>query len=305
MPRSKPRVAIATFQPSPTGPSTLSLAVRASSKKTSLNSALPVIWRSGRTSMPGWSIGHKEIREAVVRRSTRDRCGTRTKHQSARCASVVHTFWPVITHSSPSSTARVWMFARSEPAFGSEKPWHHSSSTDWIFGRNRRFCSSVPNWISVGANSPSPKKRDPRRRVRRRVLLVEDHLLGERAASRPPYSFGHDIPTHRSAPSTRSHSIRASQPVSSAGPPADPERRELAGEVLGHPRPHLGAKRRLIRGVTEVHAGRTLLDRPVSFLGAGLLAGRARLLSMRRPARCASGRSPAPPVRCAHGPRAA
>ena len=29
-----------------------------------------------------------------------------TKHQSARCASVVHTFWPVITHSSPSSTAR-------------------------------------------------------------------------------------------------------------------------------------------------------------------------------------------------------
>ena len=57
MPRSKPRVAIATFQPSLTSPSTIERSVRASSKKTSLNSAVPVIWTSGRTVTPGWCIG--------------------------------------------------------------------------------------------------------------------------------------------------------------------------------------------------------------------------------------------------------
>ena len=35
----------------------------------------------------------------------------------------VHTFWPEMTHSSPSWVARVWMPARSEPATGSEKSW--------------------------------------------------------------------------------------------------------------------------------------------------------------------------------------
>ena len=49
VPRSKPSVAIATFQPSFTSPTTFALSVRASSKKTSLNSAVPVICFSGRT----------------------------------------------------------------------------------------------------------------------------------------------------------------------------------------------------------------------------------------------------------------
>ena len=43
-----------------------------------------------------------------------------TKHQSAQWASDVHTFWPLIDHSSPStSSARVWTLARSDPASGS------------------------------------------------------------------------------------------------------------------------------------------------------------------------------------------
>ena len=42
-----------------------------------------------------------------------------TKHQSAQWACDVHTFWPSITHSPPSRSARVWMLARSEPALGS------------------------------------------------------------------------------------------------------------------------------------------------------------------------------------------
>ena len=43
-----------------------------------------------------------------------------TKHQSATCASDVHTFCPVITHSPPSRVAVVDTAARSDPAPGSE-----------------------------------------------------------------------------------------------------------------------------------------------------------------------------------------
>ena len=41
----------------------------------------------------------------------------------ARAAPEVHTFWPVMTISSPSTSPRVCTPARSEPWSGSEKPW--------------------------------------------------------------------------------------------------------------------------------------------------------------------------------------
>ena len=53
-------------------------------------------------------------------------------HHLAWWAIVVHTFWPVTTHSSPSRTAFVFSDARSEPDCGSEKPWHQISSADRI-----------------------------------------------------------------------------------------------------------------------------------------------------------------------------
>ena len=197
MPRSKPSVAIATFQPSPTGPSTFSFAVRAPSKNTSLNSALPVIWRSGRTSMPGWCIGTSRYESPWWLVDS----GIGAAHDEAPVGAVrerrPHLLARRSTHSSPSRTARVWMLARSEPAFGSEKPWHHSSSTAWIFGRNRRFCSSVPNWISVGANRPSPKNE-----IRAGAFAFAYSSLKmiccATSAPRPPYSAGHDSPTQRS-----------------------------------------------------------------------------------------------------------
>jgi hypothetical protein len=40
----------------------------------------------------------------------------------------VQIFWPVTTHSSPSSTARVVSDARSEPDPGSLNSWHQISS---------------------------------------------------------------------------------------------------------------------------------------------------------------------------------
>ena len=51
--RSYMRVVIPTCQPWPSVPRMFSAGTRTFSKNTSLNSASPVIWRSGRTVMPG------------------------------------------------------------------------------------------------------------------------------------------------------------------------------------------------------------------------------------------------------------
>ena len=56
--RSFISVVCATFQPSPTSPSRWLSGIRTSVRKTSLNSASPVIWRSGRTSTPGAVMSH-------------------------------------------------------------------------------------------------------------------------------------------------------------------------------------------------------------------------------------------------------
>ena len=93
--------------------------MRAPSKNTSLNSAVPVIWRIGRISIPGWSIGTSRYDRPLCRAEPSSVRHT-TKHQSDHWASEVQTFWPSMTHSSPSRRARVATLARSEPALGSE-----------------------------------------------------------------------------------------------------------------------------------------------------------------------------------------
>ena len=87
-----------------------------------MNDAPPVIWRSGRTSIPGVDIGTTNI--------VRPRClaasgSVRARHRpmSARWALEVQTFWPSRTQLSPSRVARVRTPARSEPASGSENSW--------------------------------------------------------------------------------------------------------------------------------------------------------------------------------------
>jgi hypothetical protein len=51
------------------------------------------------------------------------------------CANDDHTFWPFRTKWSPWSSIRVRTAERSEPAPGSENPWHQISSADKIFER--------------------------------------------------------------------------------------------------------------------------------------------------------------------------
>ena len=77
-------------------------------------------------------------------------------HHFEYCAPLVQTFCPVTRQPSPSGTARVLSAARSEPASGSENPWHQISSPERIGPRNRSFCSSVPQTISVGPPSRMP-----------------------------------------------------------------------------------------------------------------------------------------------------
>ena len=74
-PRSLVSVAIATPHPPCSGPSRASAGSRTSSRNTSSNSLPPVIWRSGRTSMPGRVHVDQEERDAGVRACARDRCG--------------------------------------------------------------------------------------------------------------------------------------------------------------------------------------------------------------------------------------
>ena len=74
---------------------------------------------------------------------------------------------------------------------------------------------------SVGANSPSPKN-DTRAGASAFAYSSWKTTCCANDAARPPYSAGHESPTQRSRPSSRSHSRRVSQPRSSAGPPRLP-----------------------------------------------------------------------------------
>ncbi len=56
-PRSNASVPMATFQPLFTPPTRWRRSARALSKKTSLNSLVPVTWRIGRISTPSWRSG--------------------------------------------------------------------------------------------------------------------------------------------------------------------------------------------------------------------------------------------------------
>ena len=125
--RSFISVVSATFQPLPTPPTTFSSGIRASSMKSSLNSASPVIWRSGRTWTRLLLHVHEEVGQALV--LGRVLVGARDEHAPLR---VVRERGPdLLAGDDPLAvrlTALVFSDARSEPASGSEKPWHQISS---------------------------------------------------------------------------------------------------------------------------------------------------------------------------------
>ena len=126
--RSNISVVSAVPQPPLTSPQTASAGSLTSSKKTSLNSASPEIWRSPRTVTPGASIATINIVSPLCL-GTSASVRASSSPKEANWALVVHTFCP-LRRQLPSSCwrARDCTAARSEPAAGSEKSWHHTSS---------------------------------------------------------------------------------------------------------------------------------------------------------------------------------
>ena len=127
VPRSNPSVPMATFQPLWTPPTTRSALARRAGEEdlVELGRARQLLQRLHVDA--GLAHGAEQERQPLVLRRVRVGAAHDEAPVGVMRARVVHTFWPLITHSSPSRTARVLMLARSEPAPGSLKPWHHSS----------------------------------------------------------------------------------------------------------------------------------------------------------------------------------
>ena len=85
-----------------------------------------------------------------------------SRHQSAWDAPLTHTFWPLTRYPPSTGVAIVFRLARSEPASGSEKPWHQISPSR-MAGRWRARCSSVPAASSVDAAWWTDTKASTRR----------------------------------------------------------------------------------------------------------------------------------------------
>ena len=113
--------------------------------------------------------------------------------QSEKCAPDVQTFWPLTTSSSPSSSARVVSPARSEPAPGSEKSWHHTCSPFSIRRRKKSFCSSVPWLMIVGPTIPIATMNTPLDTRNRDSSWAKIRACAT-VPPRPPYSAGHVMP---------------------------------------------------------------------------------------------------------------
>src|SRR4051812_22365785 len=102
-------------------------------------------------------------------------------------------------------TALVCKDARSDPASGSEKPWHHTTSPRRILGRWKFLCSSLARLISVGPAWLLPTKRESI--PGRPSLAYSSYQMtccnSERP--RPPYSTGQSMPAQPPSHCLRCH----------------------------------------------------------------------------------------------------
>ena len=112
----------------------------------------PVIWRIGRTVIPGASIGTRKTVSPACFAAVGSVRVTATP-TSATGAPEVHTLWPSSTQTPSRSTARVRTAARSEPASVSEKSWQAIRSVRNIAATKRPRCSGVPHCAMAGATS--------------------------------------------------------------------------------------------------------------------------------------------------------
>ena len=176
---SFPSVARATVQPPSTGPTTSSSGTKTSLKNTSLNSELPVVILSGRTSTPSACMSIDHHRDPVVLGHIRVRCAPWRSPCRSSAPRDVHTFWPLTSQPPSTRVALVFTPAASEPASGSLNSWHQMTS-----------------WLSAGQHPPvelvlvavlDDREDVPRRDPVGRALdagggeLLLDHELLDRA----------------------------------------------------------------------------------------------------------------------------
>ncbi len=113
---------------------------------------------------------------------------------------VMNDLAPLITHSSPSSSARVFVAPASEPASGSVSPKAASARPATRSGSQRCFCSSVPN-VRIGL-MPRPTPADsvmPMDWSIRPSSSIATHSVVKSAAA-PPYCSGAVNPNRPSSP---------------------------------------------------------------------------------------------------------
>ncbi len=146
--RSLPSVERATVHPSSGVPTTSSSGTNTSLKKTSLKSALPVIWRNGRTSTPGACMSMT----IVVMPACFGASGLVRTVASPRWqywAPLVHTFCPLTIQPPSTRVPRVVTAAASDPASGSLNSWHQTYSPMSVLKTQRSTWSGVAYWFTV------------------------------------------------------------------------------------------------------------------------------------------------------------
>ena len=188
-----------------------------------------------------------------------------TKHQSATCASDVHTFWPVITHSSPSRRAVVATAARSGPG----ARLGVALAPQLGHGRDRRQEARLllrrAERDQRGPEQFLAHVADPGRGAAAGVLLVEDDLLRERgvvaAVAGGPAQAG---PAGRGQVPVPGHPLGVGL-VLAAGTARAAQPGEAPGEVLRQPLPYTLAEFLVLRA--EPH-------RPASVSGQRLAPAR-------------------------------
>ncbi len=202
-----------TRQPSFIGPSNDDTGTRTSSKCISAKSASRFACTIGRRVIPGRSSGTSS---AEMPRCDGASGSVRTSSMQwlAQSPIDVQTLVPLTTKSSPSSSARQRSPARSLPASGSLKPWHHTSSALRMRPRCA-CCSGVPAAAMVGPTLLVPNTATRRGALARRNSLSQS-IWSSTLSPRPPISTGHAGALHPCAPSSRWNSTRPSH--SSASP---------------------------------------------------------------------------------------
>ena len=174
----------------------------------------------------------------------------RTAQRVANCPHEIQVFWPLIVNRPPSSAAAVRSDARSEPASGSEKPWHQISSAE----QDRRHVT-VPLLVGSegqqrGADDVEADHVDELGRSRGGQLLVDDDLLDGRPAAAAEQ--------RRPRAPDEARLVAARLPVAEE-PDALVERVRHLGRLRAVTReeaPHLVAQRPFLVGEAELHVVR-------------------------------------------------